>query len=74
MQSKRQSMIEAIANVAIGYWVAVISQLVIFPWFGINLPLGENLLIGAWFTVISLIRSYLLRRGFNWIHAKQWRM
>ncbi len=58
-------MIEAVANVAIGYFVAILSQLAVFPLFGIHVPLSANLWIGAWFTVISLVRSYALRRWFN---------
>jgi len=65
MQTRYQSLIESLTNIAIGYIVAVVSQLIIFPQFGINIPLGDNLLIGAYFTVVSLVRSYVLRRYFN---------
>lgn len=68
MQSRRQSMIETAASVAIGYLVALASQLVIFPLFGIHATLSDNLMIGAWFTVISIIRGYFVRRFFNWLH------
>ncbi len=64
-QSKMQSAVEACANTAVGYGVAVVSQLLVFPMFGINVPLSDNLLIGLWFTVISLVRGYVLRRLFN---------
>lgn len=64
-QSRLGSLIEAWANIAIGYVVALISQIVVFPWFDIHVPLRTNLWIGAWFTVISLVRSYVLRRWFN---------
>ena len=67
-QTKLQSLIESITNILIGYFVAIASQLAVFPLFGINIPLGDNLLIGVWFTVISLIRSYAVRRYFNWRH------
>jgi len=56
---------ESVANVIIGYSVALVSQILIFPLFGIFLPLSSNLEIGAYFTVISLIRSYVLRRLFT---------
>jgi hypothetical protein len=59
------SGVESVANVAVGYGVAVATQLVVFPWFGVHLPLADNLLIGAVFTVVSLVRSYALRRLFN---------
>ena len=64
-QSRAQSMIESAANVVIGYMVALGSQLVVFPMFGVHLTLQDNLLIGLWFTAISLVRSYLVRRWFN---------
>ena len=68
MQSRRQSMAETVASVAIGYVVALLSQLAIFPVFGLQVTLTDNLLIGAWFTVISIVRGYYVRRFFNWLH------
>jgi len=59
------SLIETLTNVAIGYIVAILSQLAVFPIFNIHIPLTDNLLIGVWFTVISIIRGYLVRRLFN---------
>jgi hypothetical protein len=70
MQSRLASFIESIVNIAIGYGVAVGSQLVIFPLFGIDIPLSDNLAIGLWFTVISLVRSYVVRRMFNAWHGR----
>lgn len=64
-QSKMGSLIESLFNILIGYVVALLSQLVIFPMVGVDLPLSTNLVIGAWFTVISLLRSYVIRRYFN---------
>lgn len=65
MQSRLGSLIESLTNILIGYTVAILSQLVIFPQFGIHIPLTSNLHIGAWFTVVSLVRSYVIRRWFN---------
>lgn len=64
-QSHSLSFLEATANVLLGYVVSVSAQILIFPLFDIAIPLGDNLKIGAWFGVISLARSYLLRRLFN---------
>lgn len=64
-QSKRHSAFEAVANVAIGYGVSVASNAVILPAFGFAVTLADNLLIGLWFTAISIVRSYALRRLFN---------
>lgn len=65
MQSRRQSLIEAITNVVVGYALAVLTQIVVFPWFGLQVPFRENLAIGAMFVMISLLRSYALRRLFE---------
>jgi len=64
-QSRRMSLIEAITNVAVGYGLAVATQIVVFPWFGLHPSLSENLTIGAIFVGISLLRSYTLFRLFE---------
>lgn len=66
MQTKKESLIESIINVFIWFLTAFISQLVIFPLFDINVSLETNLWIWFYFTLISLVRSYLVRRYFNW--------
>ena len=65
MQTKYQSLIESFTNILIGYLTALLSQVLIFPLFDIYVTFQDNLLIGLYFTIISLIRSYLVRRYFN---------
>ena len=72
MQSKLGSMLEAMANVVVGIIVSLISQLVIFGAYGIHISLVENMQMVGYFTLISLIRSYVLRRLFNRLHAKNY--
>jgi hypothetical protein len=64
-QPKSHSALEAIAQPFIGYFVALATQLIVFPWFGINLPISSNIKIGAIFFSVSVVRSYLIRRCFN---------
>lgn len=64
-QSRKHSAMETVANITIGYVVAIAAQCVVFPLFGIYEPLGKQMGIGLAFTGISLIRSYILRRAFN---------
>ena len=64
-QSRLMSLVEALANVVVGYGVAVLVQMVVFPVFGLTVSLGENLAIGLVFTAVSIVRSYLLRRAFE---------
>ena len=69
-QTKKHSVFESISNVVVGYLIALMSQLIIFPFFNIHIPLSSNLLIGFWFTLISLARSYVLRRVYNKLMIK----
>lgn len=64
-QSRRMSLIESITNVIVGYGLAVTTQVVVFPLFGLEVTLAQNLLIGTLFTGISVARSYALRRIFE---------
>ncbi|EAQ26839.1 DUF7220 family protein [Roseovarius sp. 217] len=64
-QTRMMSGIEAAVNVIIGYVVAVLMQLLIFPAVGLDLSLRQAMQIGVAFTACSLIRSYALRRVFN---------
>jgi hypothetical protein len=59
------SLLEAVANIVVGYGLAVLTQIIVFPFFGLHASLGENLALGGIFTVLSLIRGYALRRLFN---------
>jgi hypothetical protein len=56
---------ESTTNVVVGYVVAFLSQVAVFPIVGVTASLGQNAQIGAYFTVISLARSYAIRRWFN---------
>lgn len=64
-QSRTMSLTEAIVNVAVGYGVAVVTQILIFPLFGLHTTLAQNLKMGAVFTMVSIARSYALRRLFE---------
>ena len=64
-QSRAMSLVEAITNVIVGYVLAIATQIVVFPWFGLEAALGEHLAIGIAFVGVSLARGYLLRRLFE---------
>ena len=65
MQSRLMSLVESVSNIVVGYGLAVLTQLLVFPTFGLHASLAENLAIGLAFTIVSLARSYCLRRAFN---------
>ena len=69
MQSRRVSFIEAVTNVVAGIILAWAVTFVIFPWFDYHATWDKALGISLIFTVVSLLRSYLLRRLFNYLEA-----
>ena len=69
-QSRGMSLVESVANVIVGYGVAVATQILIFPIFGLHTTLAQNLKMGLVFTVVSIVRSYVLRRLFETIRVR----
>lgn len=69
-QSRVMSMIEAATNVVVGYLLAIATQIVVFPWFGIETGLAEHMTIGLAFVVVSLLRGYALRRLFEMVRVR----
>ena len=64
-QSRIMSLVESVANVVVGYGVAVVTQILIFQIFGLHTTLTQNLKMGVVFTIVSIGRSYALRRLFE---------
>ena len=64
-QSRAVSLVEAVANVVVGYSVAVMTQMLVFPVFGLQTTLVQNLKIGGIFSLVSIARSFALRRLFE---------
>lgn len=67
MQSKIQSALEVIAGLCIGFMVSVAAGRILYPLYGLKVGIGANITLTLWFTVLSLVRGYLVRRLFNWI-------
>lgn len=64
-QTRMGSLIEACMNVLIGFVINMVANFVILPMVGFHITLGQNLFIGVLYTVISVARSYAIRRWFN---------
>ena len=65
MQTKRQSAIESLTSTTIGIIIGIVLNLTILPIFGYPVSVSDSLWISVIFTVISIIRSYIIRRWFN---------
>lgn len=70
-QSRRGSLHESLVNIAVGYSINYVANMLIFPHFGWNISTRENLTLGVIYTGISLVRSYGLRRFFNYRDFKK---
>jgi len=73
MQSRTHSLYEAISNIILGYTLGVLSQMVIFPMYGIEVEVIQNIEIAGLFSLVSLVRSYFVRRVYNRWTEKLWR-
>lgn len=69
-QTRKGSLAESLMNVAIGYGTALAAQIVVFPWFGIDIPLSSNIEIALFFTAVSIGRSFALRRFFEALRVR----
>lgn len=64
-QSRAMSLVEAATNIVVGYGLAILTQIFVFPHFEIEVGLSEHLMIGLIFATVSLVRGYVLRRLFE---------
>lgn len=64
-QSKLESLIESMLNSVIGYLTAIGFQMMIFPIFDIKVDASTNFKLAAAFTVLSIARTYVIRRWCN---------
>lgn len=65
MQTKKQSRVETGIQQLAGFLVVLASQMVLFPIIGLEVSLIGNVGITIYFTIISMARSYIIRRYFN---------
>ena len=65
MQSKRESMIETLTSVFVGWLIGVILNMLVLPLFDYNITVVDSLWVSLIFTAVSVIRGYIIRRWFN---------
>lgn len=64
-QSRRASLTEAVANSLVGFTISVVVNQYLMPLFGFSVTVTQSVIIVAVYTVVSILRSYILRRVFN---------
>ena len=62
--SKFKSIFESGCNIVVGFTINFITNMVILPLFGMPFSLKSFGMIGVFYTGVSLLRSYYIRRLF----------
>ena len=74
-QTKLGSFYESLINIIIGWTINFTANMTVFPLFGWEISIEQNILLGTIYTFISLVRSYVIRRWFNAkLHAMAMRL
>ena len=67
-QSRKHSALESMLNILIGVGIAFVSNMLILPYFGFHISVEQNIALTIIYTFISFLRSYFIRRLFNYFH------
>ena len=70
-QTKTMSLVESVTNMSIGLAVALTTQLVVFKIYKIETTINENLEIAVIFAIMSILRSYIVRRFFERLNKRK---
>lgn len=70
-QSRGTSLLKSCVSTAVGFAVAFFANMLILPWFGLDISHSANLLLTTIYTVISIARGFALERAFE---AAGWRV
>lgn len=70
-QSRVMSFVESIINIVVGFGISVAAQAIFLPLLGVPIPWRANLAFAVIMTVISIARSYVLRRLFEALHIRR---
>ena len=72
MQSRLHSIAETISNLVAGFFIQLVIYLWVLPKFmGITITPRQSVDLYIIFTVISVLRQYVVRRMFNWVDVRR---
>ena len=69
-QSRRASLLEAVLNTLAGFGISLAAQWFFLPLIGVSISLHQNLVFALIMTVISIARTFVLRRLFEFLHIR----
>lgn len=65
------SFVESLINIVVGFGLSCAAQAIFLPMLGVPIPWHVNLIFAVIMTVISIARSYGLRRLFEALHIRR---
>jgi hypothetical protein len=68
-QNHKMSVIESTVSVTAGYILTVLIQYLVYPLFGIILPVTETLVISVIIVFAAFVKNFTVRRVFNHLHV-----
>jgi hypothetical protein len=68
VQTRLESLIETMVGTLVAFVISVLAQRLLFPLYNINIPISNSVEIVFIFTIATIIRSYVVRRFFNYLH------
>lgn len=71
MQTRKQALIETAVSTLVAFALSVLIGLYLYPLFGHRFSVLDNITLTAIFTVWSFVRSYWMRRFFNWFFHRE---
>ena len=69
-QSRSASLTEAVLNTLAGFGISLAAQWFFLPLLGVAISLHQNLIFALIMTVISIARTFVLRRVFEFLHIR----
>ena len=70
-QTKLMSLTESLINICVGFGISLGAQATFLPMLGVEVHLMQNLYFALIMTVISIGRSFTLRRLFEKLHIRR---
>lgn len=70
-QTRKMALFEQCTATAAGFVISLIALPILGRVAGVDVSHGQNLIITAGMTVLSVLRGYGFRRFFNWLHHRR---
>jgi len=68
----KKTFLESFIDIGSGFLLAILTQIIIFPFFGYEVTILNSISLACIFTGISLIRSWLWRLYFAYHDVRTW--